>query len=142
MFSPSSHLNLPFLSHPHAHTCMQHLFPCILNTTIYVRIHTPRSNPVVQREILQYKGLDLLCSLISAAQPELVQRRALFAISALLRGNPESQQPFIEECTGFQELALDFGNRIPQIQIKAVTLIADLLNEQVGRDHRIMWSVL
>ena len=52
----------------------------------------PYSNPQVQGDVLQYGGLELLCKLLAASEPEVVQRRALFAISALLRGNPDPQQ--------------------------------------------------
>lgn len=51
-----------------------------------------RSNPHVQGDVLQYGGLELLCKLLAVLEQEVVQRRALFAISALLRGNPNPQQ--------------------------------------------------
>ena len=46
----------------------------------------------MQQEVLQYGGLSLLCQLISSSEPEMVQRRSLFAVSALLRGNLQDQQ--------------------------------------------------
>ena len=59
--------------------------------THHTHIHT-HSNPQVQQEVLQYGGLSLLCQLISSSEPEMVQRRSLFAVSALLRGNLQDQQ--------------------------------------------------
>lgn len=50
------------------------------------------SNPQVQRETLEYGGLSLLCQLMVSSESEVVQRRGLYAVSALLRGNPQDQQ--------------------------------------------------
>ena len=90
------------------------------------------SNPQVQEETVEYGGLHLLCKLIQTAEPEVVQRRALFAISALLRQNPSFQYVFMEKCQGFKELGVSFEERGHQVQLKAVVLLTDILNELVS----------
>ncbi len=93
----------------------------------------PHSNPQVQAQTVLYGGLKLLCRLIKAPEPELVQRRALFAIGALLRGSPSLQYEFLEdpECQGLKELGNNFPERAPHVQLKAVILLTDIINEQV-----------
>ena len=89
------------------------------------------SNPHVQSEVLDYGGLQLLCGFIGSGEPELVQRRGLFALSALLRGNTQPQLAFVQECRGLMQLGLDFQQRTMPTQLKIVTLLTDLLHEQV-----------
>lgn len=89
------------------------------------------SNPTLQHQALEYGSLLLLCRMISTAETDLVQRRALFALSALLRGNGEQQVTFIEKCGGFHLLGDTFHERSAQVQLKAITLLTDILNEQV-----------
>ena len=74
-------------THTHTHTHMR------TRTRTHTHTHThTHSNPQVQQEVLQYGGLSLLCQLISSSEPEVAQRRGLFAVSALLRGNLQEQQ--------------------------------------------------
>ena len=69
--------------------------------------------------------------MISSTEADLVQRRALFALGTLLRGNSEQQLLFIEQCGGFRLLGDSFHARADQVQLKAITLLTDILNEQV-----------
>ena len=110
----------PLYSLFHFHTIKYTYFMCTL------------SNPHVQKEALDYGALELLCRFISANEPDLVQRRGLFALSALMRGNTHPQLTFLQKCHGLRQLADDFHNRSPQTQLKAVTLLTDLLHEQVS----------
>lgn len=73
----------------------------------------------------------MLCQFIGSREPELVQRRGLFALSALLRGNTQPQLTFVQECHGLMQLGLDFDLRTMPTQLKIVTLLTDLLHEQV-----------
>jgi len=92
----------------------------------------PCSNPSVQLQAVEYGSLGLLCSLVGASQPDLVQRRGLFALSALLRGNVQEQLHFIRDHHGLELLGSTFSERSPAVQLKAVVLLTDLLNEEVG----------
>ena len=78
-----------------------------------------------------YGSLPLLCNLLSLSESELVQRRALFAISALLRGNSKEQVNFIKSYRGLRILGESFAERSPQVQLKAAVLLTDLLNDEV-----------
>ncbi len=89
----------------------------------------------MQELALQYGSLPLLCRLLSLSQAELVQRRALFALSALLRGNIEQQINFITKYQGLNMLGETFGKRSLQVQLKAVVLLSDFLNDKVGWQH-------
>ena len=80
---------------------------------------------------LQYGSLPLLCSMLALSEPELVQRRALFAISSLLRGNAKEQVSFIKTYRGLRILGGTFGERSSQVQLKAAVLLTDLLNDEV-----------
>ena len=83
-YTPHTHTHhTPTHTTTHTHTCP--------HTHTHTHTHT-HSNPQVQQEVLQYGGLSLLCQLISSSEPEMVQRRSLFAVSALLRGNLQDQQ--------------------------------------------------
>ena len=89
------------------------------------------SNPAVQAELVDYGCLPLLCALILASETELVQRRALFALSALLRGNKEQQKLFVGQYQGLSGLGETFSDRSALVQVKSVTLLTDLIHEQV-----------
>ena len=89
------------------------------------------SNPQVQSEVLEYGALELLCWFIAPREPELVQRRGLFALSALLRGQTQPQLAFVQQCQGLLQLGHTFHQRSTPIQLKIITLLTDLLHEQV-----------
>ena len=89
------------------------------------------SNPPVQAQALEYNSLPLLSTLLSSSEPDQVQRRALFALNALLRGNYQEQLNFIKTHRGLSVLGSRFEERGPQVQLKAVVLLTDLLNDEV-----------
>lgn len=86
----------------------------------------------MQELALQYGSLPLLCHLLSLSEAEVVQRRALFALSALLRGNTKEQIRFIQDYQGLNILGKSFSDRSLQVQLKAVILLTDFLNHEVG----------
>lgn len=61
-----------------------------------------------------------------------MQRRALFALSALLRGNTKEQINFIKNYRGLNILGKSFSGRSLQVQLKAVVLLTDFINHEVG----------
>eukprot|EP00731_Ephydatia_muelleri_P021102 Em0013g829a len=93
-----------------------------------------QSNPPVQTEVLGYGGLDLLWALVrSEGESESVKKRALFAVGALLRRNPVAQHTFLAVHHGFDVLARKFSGSSPQFQLRAVTLVTDLVSEEQER---------
>lgn len=94
-----------------------------------------QSNPPVQELALQYGSLALLCHLLLLSETEIVQRRALFALSALLRGNTKEQLSFIKNYQGLSILGKSFSERSLQVQVKAVVLLTDILDDElIGSD--------
>ena len=90
--------------------------------------------------MFDYGGLEHLCTLISSAEPDLVQRRSLFALSTLLRGNNRYQLIFLEQCRGLEVLGRSFNDRSAQVQLKAVTLLTDIMSEQVCTMYMYVYS--
>ena len=86
------------------------------------------SNPVVQEEVVLLGGVPALCALL--AQSELLQRRALFAVGAVLRGSPSHQTLAI--CPEFSDLQKIFHERSERVKLKVITLVTDLANVLVS----------
>ena len=92
------------------------------------------SNPVVQQQALALGCLNsLLPSLHPSGDPEsdTLQRRALFAISNILRHNRDAQQHFIVTLDGLHVVGRDLQDRSTKYQIKALVFLTDMLNELV-----------
>lgn len=91
----------------------------------------------MQTDVLEYGGLDMLWALVKSDQEsEIVQKRALFGVGSLLRRNPGAQHVFVAKHNGFDVLARKFLGSSPQFQLRAVTLVTDLVSEEV-RSHTI-----
>ena len=76
------------------------------------------------------------------SEPELVQRRALFALNSLLRGNAIEQINFIKTYHGLSILGNSFSERSPQVQLKAVILLTDFLNDEVTGQILLNYSLI
>ena len=88
------------------------------------------SNPEVQLQVLAYGSMPLLVHLLSPNKLDLLQRRATFAISALMRGQSEAVLLFLKE-NGIEKLSEEMDNRSPALLSKGITLISDILNTEV-----------
>ena len=92
------------------------------------------SNPVVQRQAL---ALDCLNTLIRCLLPtddsesDTLQRRALFAISNILRHNFDAQHYFTVTLEGVNAVGKDLENSSTKYQLKALVLLTDILTELV-----------
>ena len=96
------------------------------------------SNPPVQTDVLEYGGLDMLWALVKSDQEsETVQKRALFGVGSLLRRNPAAQHVFVAKHNGFDVLARKFLGSSPQFQLRAVTLVTDLVSEEVRSPYHL-----
>ena len=87
-----------------------------------------RSNPVVQEEVVLLSGLRSLCALL--AQSELLQRRGLFAVGAILRGSPSHQT--LDICSEFNDLHETFHERSDRVKLKVITLVTDVADVLVS----------
>lgn len=87
------------------------------------------SNPSVQEKILKYVTLPKLLQLLSCSQTELVQRRTIFLLSALLRGQSSATQWFLRE--GLGVLSSCIANRSLVVLTKMAVAMTDLLAAEV-----------
>ena len=82
--------------------------------------------------MLEFGGLDLLWALVNSDNDsETVKKRALFGVGSLLRRNLKAQQMFVVKHKGFEVLAAKYMTSSPQFQLRAVTLVTDLVSEEV-----------
>jgi nucleotide exchange factor SIL1 len=109
---------------------LNHTNPEVRSSAAHVIGAAVQSNPQVQAEALGYGALELLCRFIAAEEPDLVQRRGLFALSALVRGKTQPQLVFVQQCRGLWQLGHNFHQRTMATQLKIITLLTDLLHEQ------------
>lgn len=72
----------------------------------------------------------MLVQLLPPAKPDLLQRRATYAISALLRGQSEAVLVFLRE-KGMEKLSKQMEERSLAVLTKGITLISDILNTEV-----------
>ena len=89
------------------------------------------SNPFVQTQLLTYGTLPSLLPLLSLSQPELLQRRATFALSAILRDHPLAISTFLQ-LDGLQLLSNGAQQRSVAVLTKLVVILTDLLLMKVG----------
>lgn len=92
------------------------------------------SNPQVQSSVLEFGLLPQLLRLVAMDPSSRVRSRCLFALSCLVRHLPAAQEALMHH-GGLTVLAGLFAmgsSSSAKLQLKAVTLIHDLLVEQVG----------
>ena len=93
------------------------------------------SNQVVQEACLKYGALGYLTTIIDTSDKlELLYRRTIYAVSALLRLNSEALYNFTFLHNGFDVISkAQFMQRSNRYHLKVVTLIGDLLSEEVRK---------
>ncbi|XP_038071003.1 nucleotide exchange factor SIL1-like [Patiria miniata] len=91
-----------------------------------------QSNPKVQVEALERGAIQKLLHLLTASQPADIRKKAMYAISSLVRHFPYAQVKFLQlgGLDSFLELFRESDPGLLQLQVKAVTLLHDLLLEQ------------
>lgn len=91
------------------------------------------SNPVVQEACLKYGVLGHLTAIIATSdKSELLYRRVVYALSALLRVNSDAVYNFTFIHHGFDVISKTrFMQHNSRYHVKVITLIADLLSEEV-----------
>lgn len=103
------------------------------------------SNPVVQQQALVLGCLNsLLPSLHPSGDPEsdTLQRRALFAVSNILRHNRDAQQHFFVTLHGLHVVGSDLKDRSTKYQVKALVFLTDMLNELVCNPHTCLLPII
>ena len=93
------------------------------------------SNPLVQEACLKYGILGYLTAIIATSNKmELLYRRTIYALSALLRLNNDALYKFTFGHHGFDVISkVQFMQRSNRYHLKVVTLLADLLSEEVRK---------
>lgn len=90
------------------------------------------SNPHVQKAAMNYGALPLVLRLLSSQEPLAVRRKAMYALSALVRLFPKGQQRFLQ-LSGLESLVRLFNEPgTGPLRVKAITLLTDLLVEQTS----------
>ncbi|XP_022091888.1 nucleotide exchange factor SIL1-like [Acanthaster planci] len=91
-----------------------------------------QSNPKVQVEAIERGAIQKLLQLLSISQPRDIRKKAMYAISSLIRHFPYAQLKFLQlgGLDSFLTLFREADPGVLQLQVKAVTLLHDLLLEQ------------
>ncbi|XP_071426544.1 nucleotide exchange factor SIL1 [Pithys albifrons albifrons] len=96
------------------------------------------SNPKVQIEAIEGGALQKLLVILATEQPLAVRKKALFALSSMLRHFPYAQQQFLK-LGGLQVLRSLFRQRgMETLHVRVVTLLYDLIMEKMlleGSQH-------
>ncbi|XP_062485259.1 nucleotide exchange factor SIL1 isoform X3 [Pezoporus occidentalis] len=89
------------------------------------------SNPKVQIEAIEGGALQKLLVILATEQPLAVRKKALFALSSMLRHFPYAQQQFLK-LGGLQVLRSLFRQKgMEPLHVRVVTLLYDLIMEKV-----------
>uniref|UniRef100_A0A8C3EBX2 Nucleotide exchange factor SIL1 n=1 Tax=Corvus moneduloides TaxID=1196302 RepID=A0A8C3EBX2_CORMO len=88
------------------------------------------SNPKVQIEAIEGGALQKLLVILATEQPLAVRKKALFALSSMLRHFPYAQQQFLK-LGGLQVLRSLFRQKgMETLHVRVVTLLYDLIMEK------------
>ncbi|XP_030314853.1 nucleotide exchange factor SIL1 [Calypte anna] len=89
------------------------------------------SNPKVQIEAIEGGALQKLLVILATEQPLAVKKKALFALSSMLRHFPYAQQQFLK-LGGLQVLRSLFRQKgMDTLHVRVVTLLYDLIMEKM-----------
>ncbi|XP_059716327.1 nucleotide exchange factor SIL1 isoform X4 [Haemorhous mexicanus] len=89
------------------------------------------SNPKVQIEAIEGGALQKLLVILATEQPLAVRKKALFALSSMLRHFPYAQQQFLK-LGGLQVLRSLFRQKgMEPLHVRVVTLLYDLIMEKM-----------
>ncbi|NWX85616.1 SIL1 factor, partial [Nothoprocta pentlandii] len=89
------------------------------------------SNPKVQIEAIEAGALQKLLVILATEQPLAVKKKALFALSSMLRHFPYAQQQFLK-LGGLQVLRDFFREKgMEALYVRVVTLLYDLIMEKL-----------
>lgn len=105
--------------------------PTLVSRATYVLGSATQSNPQVQQAALKQGALPLLLRLLSKREPMAVRKKAMYALSSLIRLFSIGQRDFLK-LNGldiFNTLFEEPGSE--PLVIKAITLMTDILTEQI-----------
>nr|KAG5714201.1 hypothetical protein BaRGS_018418 [Batillaria attramentaria] len=116
---------------------MPMLLRCLNNTQENVRSEAAltlgsalQSNPKVQIAAIENGAMNELLRLLAIDSSMAVRKRAMYALSTMVRHFPFAQKRFLE-LGGLSVLARLFENKSAyNLQVRAVTLLADLVKEK------------
>uniref|UniRef100_A0A8C3H0A4 Nucleotide exchange factor SIL1 n=1 Tax=Corvus moneduloides TaxID=1196302 RepID=A0A8C3H0A4_CORMO len=99
------------------------------------------SNPKVQIEAIEGGALQKLLVILATEQPLAVRKKALFALSSMLRHFPYAQQQFLK-LGGLQVLRSLFRQKgMETLHVRVVTLLYDLIMEKVRAGMAPEWEL-
>ncbi|CAI9736386.1 nucleotide exchange factor SIL1-like [Octopus vulgaris] len=103
----------------------------VKHDTAFVLGSAMQSNPVVQSTAVDAGVMQKLITMISTEPSLAVRKKCLYAASVLLRHNLDAQQRFLAlgGLSAFTQLYSE--SKTDAIQVKIVTLLADLISEKV-----------
>ncbi|KYO39220.1 nucleotide exchange factor SIL1 isoform B [Alligator mississippiensis] len=94
-------------------------------------VEESESNPKVQIEAIEGGALQKLLVILATEQPLAVKKKALFALSSMLRHFPYAQQQFLK-LGGLQVLRNLFKEKgMEALYVRVVTLLYDLIMEKM-----------
>ena len=88
------------------------------------------SNKEVQEAFHEHRGLPFLIRMLDSTKLKLTQKKGLYAVSAVIRGNQHVQGEFVKYGGLTAVLNLIRKGESNMIKVKAVTLMYDLIVEQ------------
>ena len=109
---------------------------------LYTDISPYFSNPKVQVFMLDNGVMPVLLRMLSTKGSTTLRNRLLYALSSLLRHFPYAQQNFLQQ-GGLEALSTVFQQGgTEKLQLKAVTLVNDLLIEKVRKSQICVLSMV
>ena len=105
------------------------------------------SNPKVQISAIENGAIQSMLRILSTELSFTVRKKTMYALSSLLRHFPYAQKKFLElgGLASLKKLFEDNGIEAEQLQVRAVTLMYDLVTEKVRKTmfylYRCIFSV-
>ena len=105
------------------------------------------SNPKVQISAIENGAIQSMLRILSTELSFTVRKKTMYALSSLLRHFPYAQKKFLElgGLASLKKLFQDNGIEAEQLQVRAVTLMYDLVTEKVRKTmfylYRCIFSV-
>ncbi|PSS27016.1 Hsp70 nucleotide exchange factor like [Actinidia chinensis var. chinensis] len=108
----------------------------IRTTSAWILGKASQNNPVIQKQVLELGGLTKLMKMVKSSFLEEA-RKALYAVSALIRNNLDGQELFYAEAGDLmlQEILSNSSIDIT-LRRKSVFLVADLAESQLGTRNK------
>ncbi|XP_012285893.1 hsp70-binding protein 1 isoform X2 [Orussus abietinus] len=88
-----------------------------------------QNNPFCQEKILEAELMPILLNMVDSDESELARIKALYAVSCLVRGHPDSLKYF-DNHDGYSVLLRAMQSSIEKLQIKSAFFLSSLCNKE------------